>query len=91
MECASRLEGTNSLEVLALEEESNSGVCGGLAFEWCSNQRFGGLRRGCDGIKCFAGQQRRAVHIGLDEAIRRLYSGWRQGLSSNSGRSHCGM
>jgi hypothetical protein len=44
MESTAGLEGTNSLEVLALEKEAEFRAGGCLALKWSADEGFGGLR-----------------------------------------------
>lgn len=55
MECAASLEGTDSLQVLALEVESEVWPRGRLALEWRVHQGPGRLRGRGDGVESFAG------------------------------------
>lgn len=69
MEGSSGLEGTYPLVVLAFEKEAELGIGRSLALKGGAGQCLRRLRRRGNGVEGLASEERRAVHIGLDEGV----------------------
>lgn len=64
-----RLERAYALQVLAFEMEADLWVCGGLTFEWGTDEGFWGLRGRGDLVEGLAGEERGEVDVWFYEFV----------------------